>query len=940
MPHVACLLVILSVAGAPASIPNGVDRQQLERLLDSTVQGWRFRLGEAPGAEAADFDDSDWEQVEVGYRWYPHDSTCWFRTRITIPESINEVPVTGSTVRLKLGVDNEAKVYVNGEFRQQFTWADGDVVLAENARRGETVTVAVYGINRPGYGSLYRAFLVSSACEEMVEAVRGLLQEFECIEADAPFLSADRARQWNVRIDSAISQLDLQAYHSAQKTRFLASEERARQMLLGDAKNFERSLRQVEQQLQKIELLLAEGQRSGLQLAYPRVGARVLESFLQYARDDMNDGVSGHRVRAAKIADYLQQLGDDTLEILHATRTDHALDLRVPEYHAGTVSVREGTFWQDDHPVFFTGVGHFSQVRRDIPILGDYGLNIIQIETGPNRVLPDPATVDEQVIRDDVLRYLDLAAEHHVAVNLLISPHYFPQWAIDRNPKLAECGLGFIKYCIEAPESRAIHERFLRTLMPIIANHPALHSICLSNEPQYRGRCEYSLKMYRDWLERKYGKIEAVNKLYGTDYRSIDAVAIPEDVGDYAAYFDWCRFNQDRFLEFHRFLAALIHEYDPDIPIHAKVMSQAFREPDHFEAGIDHEDFNQLGAISGNDCWQFYADDDRPEYSQGWIETAMNYTLQHCTAVDNPIFNSEDHVIMDRNWRYVPASHIRTAYWVQALHGQGAATTWVWERGQEGDLGENILTRPNCVWALGTIALDLNRLAREVHALQRARAEMAMLYSESSLLPTQNHVREAISAYQGAYFSDALCDFVTEHQAASGKLNAYKLVLVPRAAHAPEAVVAAFQDYIATGGSVMTVGDCFTHDEYGRPRAKSLHPTGPGRLAAYPEPLSPRAYREILDGSLDTTGCSRPFRISGAHGEPLWGVNLRWAELDRDALISLVNFGWNDQTVQLKGRKPIGTALDLLTNNRVKFPLTLAPLEPVLLRVSVVESGR
>src|SRR5262245_34587811 len=97
--------------------------KQLETWLDSTVHHWRWHLGEVPGVERPDFDDSKWQSVNPGFKWWPHDSTGWFRTRIFIPEKINGIPIDGGTVRMKVGVDNAAQAYVNGVFKQDFEWS-------------------------------------------------------------------------------------------------------------------------------------------------------------------------------------------------------------------------------------------------------------------------------------------------------------------------------------------------------------------------------------------------------------------------------------------------------------------------------------------------------------------------------------------------------------------------------------------------------------------------------------------------------------------------------------------------------------------------------------------------------------------------------------------------------------------------------------------------
>src|SRR4051794_21503519 len=83
-----------------------ITQNQLRSWLDSNVYHWRWHFGEAPGAERPEFDDSQWQPVDLGFKWWPHDSTGWFRVRITLPEKINGIPIDGGTVRMKAGVDN------------------------------------------------------------------------------------------------------------------------------------------------------------------------------------------------------------------------------------------------------------------------------------------------------------------------------------------------------------------------------------------------------------------------------------------------------------------------------------------------------------------------------------------------------------------------------------------------------------------------------------------------------------------------------------------------------------------------------------------------------------------------------------------------------------------------------------------------------------------
>ncbi len=901
---------------------------QLRGLLEADVREWRWHLGEAAGAEQPGFDDSQWQTVSLGFQWYPHNSTGWFRARITVPDHVNGIPMKGGVLRMRAGVDNGAKAYVNGVFKQEFEWAKGDFVLSEHAQPGETIVVALQAVNRPGSGSLYQACLVNGAGEAMVEALRSLMKDFDAAVEDAAYVPQEEAEHWAGQVQNAMRKLDLAAYQNCQNEAFLASVEAARDTLFSDRLTLDKRLEQTTAKLASLKDILRNKGETGPPDAYATADARVVESFLQYVRDDVAENHSGHQLRGLKSAAYIDRLCSNALLEMEPPAWT------VPRYTTGQWSIKDGAFWQKDHPVYFTGVGHFGQVKNDIPILTDYGLNIIQIEMGPRNGLPGPNTVDVNAIRENVVQWLDKAAEHNVAVNLLISPHYFPPWAIEAEPAHKQCGEGFLKYCIEAPNTRVVMEKWLDALMPLIAHHPALHSICLSNEPQYRGKCAYDRARFQAWLKEKWGSIRKANRAYGTHFRRFEEVELPKDASSagYGLFFDACRFNQERFLAFHEMLRECIRRYDADVPVHIKIMSHAFEDPGRFEVGIDYEKFNQVDRIAGNDCVMAFSGERRGAYACDWLNMAMSYTLQHCTAPDSPIFNSENHLIGDGDARYMPESYIRTVYWQEAIHGQGATTTWVWERAQEGDFSENILTRANCVHALGRVALDLNRLAPEVHALSRAKADMAILYAYSSLLPSMDFVQEAKAVFEGAYFSDAVCDFVTERQAAAGMLDRYKLVIVPKASHAPDAVVKAFQAYIENGGTVMTVGPCFSHNEYGKRREMGLVQKGAGRLILYPDSLSPNAYRDILVRLLDSPGIARPVRLEGEHGEPVWGVNLRSVEYEGKRLTSLLNLSREAKTVRLVAAKPFSGAVDAITGKEIYNSLTLTPMEPVLAR--------
>jgi hypothetical protein len=65
----------------------------------------------------------------------------------------------------------------------------------------------------------------------------------------------------------------------------------------------------------------------------------------------------------------------------------------VPSYVTSPITIAKSSFLAtqrfpdgrllEQTPTFFTGYGHFAQVRKDLELFPSYGINMIQIEQGP-----------------------------------------------------------------------------------------------------------------------------------------------------------------------------------------------------------------------------------------------------------------------------------------------------------------------------------------------------------------------------------------------------------------------------------------------------------------------------------------------------------------------------------------------------------------------------
>jgi len=117
----------------------------------------------APHAGAADFDDAQWEVVapaalgarrgqgRLGFNWY--------RITVTVPERVGAVAMAGKDVVFETTLDDAAEVWVDGELTRYLGQKGGSMVAGWNApnrlvvgrhvRPGQTIHLAVFGINGP-----------------------------------------------------------------------------------------------------------------------------------------------------------------------------------------------------------------------------------------------------------------------------------------------------------------------------------------------------------------------------------------------------------------------------------------------------------------------------------------------------------------------------------------------------------------------------------------------------------------------------------------------------------------------------------------------------------------------------------------------------------------------------------------------------------------------
>ena len=198
------------------------------QVVPQPLDQWRFHKLDVPGGEAADFDDSRWQTVAPGFTWTGENTKVWFRTRYVVPETIGGVPTRGTVLRLDMGMDDDAEVYVNGKFLLKFNWDAGQMTLTDHAQPGQVFTLAVRGINGPGTGELRHARLVYS----LFAPIERYAREAQFVDRISGAMPPTAQARTRATLAQSEGQIDMPALESRDYARAEVSLVAARKTLL------------------------------------------------------------------------------------------------------------------------------------------------------------------------------------------------------------------------------------------------------------------------------------------------------------------------------------------------------------------------------------------------------------------------------------------------------------------------------------------------------------------------------------------------------------------------------------------------------------------------------------------------------------------------------------------------------------------------------------
>jgi beta-galactosidase len=250
-------------------------------------------------------------------------------------------------------------------------------------------------------------------------------------------------------------------------------------------------------------------------------------------------------------------------------------------------------------------------VLRHFRLMAESGLTIARIFTIWDQIEHEEGKWD--FTRCDWL--YDAAAQNGILIaNTLCSEDppgwmgtapFYHQWADLSNARL-----------------RPYSEKYIEKVVTHYKDHPAHGVWLLQNEPGFRGNTEqpYVLAEYARWLEKKYGTVANLNKVWYRQLHRFEEARAPESAGwiDYAANLDWSRFRIDHLVDQLRWIHSQVDRYHPGALTHGNPpgvldnMPANGRDPWRIKAAVDF-----LGT-SIHPFHHFRIIDDRDEFGMAY----------------------------------------------------------------------------------------------------------------------------------------------------------------------------------------------------------------------------------------------------------------------------------------------------------------------------------
>lgn len=368
------------------------------------------------------------------------------------------------------------------------------------------------------------------------------------------------------------------------------------------------------------------------------------------------------------------------------------------------------------------------------------------------------------------------------------------------------------------PNSEKFRERasaLVKQIAKRYANHPNLVAWHVSNEYGGNCYCENCEKAFRQWLKKKYGSIDVLNRAWNTNFwghtfYDFDEIVVPNALADgmscEKAVFgglslDYRRFQSQSLLDNYKMERDMIRKYDSHTPITTNLMG-AFKDLDYFEWG------KEMDVIS----WDSY-----PKLDTPYAYTSMMHDLMRGLKEGKPFLLMEQ-TPNQQNWQpnnSLKRPGVMALQSMQAMaHGADSILYFQLRQSKNGCEKFHGAVISHEGSAEGRIYRETAKLGEELLDLQeikgtKIKAEVGILFDwdswwgiDMNVGPSNrlDYVKEVYRYYEPLNHRNVAIDLVGKDQ----DFSKYKILILPLTYICDQELTAKLEQFVRDGGIFVT----------------------------------------------------------------------------------------------------------------------------------------
>lgn len=532
---------------------------------------------------------------------------------------------------------------------------------------------------------------------------------------------------------------------------------------------------------------------------------------------------------------------------------------------------------------------------------------------------------------DEWRKLFSEAEQNNMMVDMHMSVLNLPDVIKWSDPAITEVRSGdYLQFPIDHETIVKYHSLWCRVILEVASEYNCPIKMGILNEPGLRSAPHAWYKpRWVEFLKERHGTVENMNAAWGSNYQSFEDVVMSGWKEATPEFYDYRCFNDMLNTEFHQRIADDIHREYPDVPVGTKIMAHIrYDGDDRFFNGADYEQIVNYMDINEHDAWSILND-----YRIPMITEIAWYDFQ-TSLLDAPVANTENHIIKDgKTVMYDERliDHCGSTIWIGGVHGMGETVNWQWDL-REGEgcpwnngfaANTNFVFRPAETIAMVKAHLDLNRLSKEVTALQKAERKVSMLYSRTDHGYAQDTMRQLMPVYEDIMFAGQKPHFTTE--STLSQMHDYDLVVIPNYPNVQKTVLEELDKYLDNGGKVLIVDEAaLRFDHYNKPHDEAL--------------LKDIYDRAIVGDKVAETiqelGFSEVWLVDTQTGKKVENVEWSCVEYDGKMLLNIMNYDkLNDYTVKVMyNGKEVTDFLELRSMKSMQGTIPANTNQPLLLQ--------